>query len=96
MQVGDLTPNIGLHWYLLAETFPYMRVAATMLCPTLALVSALALSVRLAHRPLFLAALLCALSAMLKPYPSVSDVSLYMVRPAISTDTPYRSRMRAN
>lgn len=88
MQVGDLTPNIGLQWYLLTETFPHMRGAVAMLCPTLALVSALALSTRLAHRPLFLAALLCALSAMLKPYPSISDVGLYMVRRGAATGYP--------
>ena len=81
LQVDDLTPNIGLQWYLLSETFPHMRAATAAMCPALALITALALCGRLAHRPLFLAALLCALSALLKPYPSISDVSLYMVRP---------------
>ena len=38
------------------------------------------MSVRLAHRPLFLAAALCAVAAMLKPYPTVADMALYMVR----------------
>lgn len=81
MQVEDLTPNIGLQWYFMTESFPGMRTAAAALFSTLALGTAVALSTRLAHRPLFLAALLCTVSAMLKPYPSLSDVALYMVPP---------------
>ena len=79
LQVPDLQPNMGLQWYLLTEAFPAMRAATTALCPAVAAASALALCARLPHRPLFLAALLCVISAMLKPYPSVSDISLYMV-----------------
>ena len=39
-----------------------------------------AMSVRLAHRPLFLAAAVCTVDAMLQPYPTVADLALYMVR----------------
>ena len=35
--------------------------------------------VRLAHRPLFLAMAVCAVAAMLKPYPTLADMALYMV-----------------
>ena len=39
-----------------------------------------AMTARLAHRPLFLSAAVCALAAMLRPYPTLADMALYMVR----------------
>ncbi len=47
-----------------------------------------AMSVRLAHRPLFLAAVVCAVAAMLRPYPTLADMALYTVRCPEASELP--------
>lgn len=75
--VPDLTPNVGLWWYFLIEIFDSFREffigvfwlqIAGYVC---------ALTIRIRTQPLFVLTTLLGIFAVFKPYPSISDVSLY-------------------
>ncbi|KAG7036063.1 Phosphatidylinositol glycan anchor biosynthesis class U protein [Cucurbita argyrosperma subsp. argyrosperma] len=83
LTVQDLSPNIGVLWYLFAEVFEFFRDFYLIVFHINILFMITPLAVRLHHRPLFLAFVLLSISAMLKSYPSVSsrlvgDSALYL------------------
>jgi len=76
--VPDLTPNAGLWWYFFTEIFdPFRNFFIGVFW--LHLVSYVGgLTFRLHNQPLFVVISLLGLIAIFKPYPSISDVSLYL------------------
>lgn len=75
--VPDLTPNTGLWWYFLIEIFDPFReffIGVFWLHLT-AYVGGL--TIRLRRQPLFVITTLLGLFALFKPYPSISDVSIF-------------------
>lgn len=73
----DLTPNVGLWWYFFIEMFDSFRefFIGVFWLHLASYVSGLCLRVR--RQPLFVITTLLGLFAIFKPYPSVSDTSLY-------------------
>lgn len=74
----DLTPNVGLWWYFFIEMFDSFRSfflgvfwlhIASYVVP---------LCIRIRRQPLFVITTMLGLMAVFKPYPSISDVSLYL------------------
>lgn len=78
LSVPDLTPNVGLWWYFFIEIFdPFRGFFLGIFWLHLAgYVGGLTLRVR--RQPLFVITSLLGLFAIFKPYPSISDVSLYL------------------
>ncbi|PGH14069.1 hypothetical protein AJ80_06073 [Polytolypa hystricis UAMH7299] len=75
--VPDLAPNVGLWWYFLIEIFDPFRAFFIGLF-WLHLASYVGgLTVRLRRQPLFVITSLLGIFAILKPYPSISDVAAY-------------------
>ena len=74
----DLTPNIGLWWYFFIEMFDSFREFFLGVF-WLHLVSYTGgLCIRMRNQPLFIITTTLGLFAIFKPYPSVSDASLYL------------------
>lgn len=75
--VPDLTPNVGLWWYFFIEIFDSFRefFLGVFWLHLAAYVGGL--TVRLRRQPLFIITTLLGIFAIFKPYPSISDVSLY-------------------
>ncbi|KAJ5408988.1 hypothetical protein N7509_002871 [Penicillium cosmopolitanum] len=75
--VPDLTPNVGLWWYFFIEMFDSFREFFIGVF-WLHLASYVGgLTARLRRQPLFVIASLLGVFAIFKPYPSISDASLY-------------------
>lgn len=75
--VPDLTPNVGLWWYFFIEMFDSFREFFLGVF-WLHLGSYVGgLCIRLRRQPLFVITTLLGIFAIFKPYPSVSDTSLY-------------------
>ncbi|KAL4820554.1 GPI transamidase subunit PIG-U [Aspergillus spinulosporus] len=75
--VPDLTPNIGLWWYFFIEIFDSFRDFFLGVFWLHLAAYAGSLSVRLRQQPLFVVTSLLGIFAVFKPYPSISDASLY-------------------
>ncbi|THC99745.1 hypothetical protein EYZ11_000795 [Aspergillus tanneri] len=76
--VPDLTPNVGLWWYFFIEIFDSFREFFLGVF-WLHLASYVgSLSIRLRRQPLFIITSLLGVFAIFKPYPSISDASLYL------------------
>ena len=75
--VPDLTPNVGLWWYFLIEIFDPFRdfFLGVYWLHIVGYVGPL--TIRLRQQPLFVITSLLGIFAIFKPYPSISDVSLY-------------------
>jgi len=75
--VPDLTPNAGLWWYFLIEIFDPFRefFLGVFWLHLVGYVGGLTLRIR--RQPLFVITSLLGIFAIFKPYPSISDVSLY-------------------
>lgn len=75
--VPDLTPNVGLWWYFFVEIFDSFRefFLGVFWLHLAAYVGGF--TVRLRRQPLFIITSLLGVFAIFKPYPSISDVSLY-------------------
>ena len=73
----DLTPNVGLWWYFFIEMFDSFRefFLGVFWLHLGAYVGGLCFRVR--RQPLFVITALLGLFAIFKPYPSISDTSLY-------------------
>lgn len=73
----DLTPNVGLWWYFFIEMFDSFRefFLGVFWLHLGGYVGAL--SIRLRTQPLFVITTLLGIFAIFKPYPSISDTSLY-------------------
>ena len=73
----DLTPNVGLWWYFFIEMFDSFRefFLGVFWLHLAGYVGGL--SVRVRKQPLFIITALLGIFAIFKPYPSLSDTSLY-------------------
>lgn len=78
LSVPDLTPNVGLWWYFFIEIFDSFRefFLGVFWLHLAGYVGGLTL--RLRRQPLFVITTLLGIFAIFKPYPSISDVSLYL------------------
>ena len=80
LQVQDLTPNIGMWWYFCAEMFPG-PLPCFKACFHLGTVAMAGLITwRLPRIPVFVFLLHSIMLCFLKPYPSVADAALFMVK----------------
>ncbi|CAN8101584.1 unnamed protein product [Discula destructiva] len=78
LTLTDLAPNIGLWWYFFIEMFDSFR-SFFLAVFWLHLASYVgALSVRIRRQPLVVITLLLGIFAIFKPYPSISDTSLFL------------------
>lgn len=76
--VPDLTPNAGLWWYFLIEIFdPFREFFLGVFWLHLASYVG-GLTIRLRRQPLFVMTCLLGIFAIFKPYPGISDVSIYL------------------
>lgn len=75
----NVSPNLGLHWYLFAESFPRFRPFFAYCVAALPAVVTLPLAIRFPHRPLFLLAIQAITNGLLAPHPTYSDVMLWVV-----------------
>jgi phosphatidylinositol glycan class U len=74
----DLTPNVGLWWYFFIEMFDSFR-AFFLGVFWLHLSSYVGgLTIRIRRQPLFVITALLGIFAIFKPYPSISDTSLFL------------------
>jgi len=78
LTLSDLTPNVGLWWYFFIEMFDSFRAffLAVFWLHLSAYVGGL--SIRLRAQPLVVLTLLLGIFAIFKPYPSISDTSLFL------------------
>ncbi|KAI1334118.1 PIG-U-domain-containing protein [Xylariaceae sp. FL0016] len=78
LTLTDLTPNVGLWWYFFVEMFDSFR-SFFLGVFWLHLSSYVAgLSIRIRSQPLAVITLLLGIFSIFKPYPSISDVSLFL------------------
>jgi phosphatidylinositol glycan class U len=77
LTLSDLTPNVGLWWYFFIEMFDPFRsfFLAVFWLHLSSYVGGL--SVRIRRQPLAVLSLLLGIFAIFKPYPSISDTSLF-------------------
>lgn len=74
----DLTPNVGLWWYFFIEMFdPFREFFLGVFWLHLASYMG-GLCFRIRKQPLFVITCLLGIFAIFKPYPSISDASLYL------------------
>eukprot|EP00250_Pteridium_aquilinum_P002229 c12423_g1_i1 orf=59-1534(+) len=78
LNVEELSPNLGVFWYFFTEVFDFFRPFFLLVFHANILFMILPLTIRLHHRPLFLAFVFCSIFTMLKSYPSVGDAALYL------------------
>lgn len=78
LTLSDLTPNIGLWWYFFIEMFDSFRsfFLAVFWLHLSCYVGGLTIRVR--RQPLVVLTLLLGIFAIFKPYPSISDSSLFL------------------
>ncbi|KAK3335308.1 PIG-U-domain-containing protein [Cercophora scortea] len=78
LTLSDLAPNVGLWWYFFVEMFDSFRsfFLAVFWLHLSAYVGAL--TVRIRRQPLVVLTLLLGIFAIFKPYPSISDMSLFL------------------
>eukprot|EP00249_Psilotum_nudum_P016381 c25796_g1_i1 orf=393-1865(+) len=78
LTVEDLSPNLGVFWYFFTEVFDFFRPFFLLVFHANILFMIVPIAIRLHHRPIFLAFIFIAISAMLKSYPSIGDAALYL------------------
>lgn len=78
LTLSDLTPNVGLWWYFFIEMFDSFRsfFLAVFWLHLSSYVGGLC--VRIRTQPLVVLTLLLGIFAIFKPYPSISDTSLFL------------------
>ncbi|KAF3764586.1 hypothetical protein M406DRAFT_62278 [Cryphonectria parasitica EP155] len=78
LTLTDLTPNVGLWWYFFIEMFDSFRsfFLAVFWLHLSSYVGALSLRIR--RQPLLVITLLLGIFGIFKPYPSISDTSLFL------------------
>ncbi|KAM7207125.1 GPI transamidase subunit PIG-U [Rhypophila sp. PSN 637] len=78
LTLQDLTPNVGLWWYFFVEMFDSFRsfFLAVFWLHLSAYVGGL--TIRIRRQPLAVMTLLLGIFAIFKPYPSISDTSLFL------------------
>ncbi|KAI1285349.1 Phosphatidylinositol glycan anchor biosynthesis class U protein [Halotydeus destructor] len=78
LTVPDLTPNIGVYWYFFTEMFDHFRSFFLWTFQINAFIFAIPLGIALRKTPYFLFYVLLILVSLVKPYPSISDFTLYL------------------
>lgn len=73
----DLTPNVGLWWYFFIEMFDSFRSFFLAVFWLHLSSYVFPLTLRLRRQPLFAITTILGIFAVFKPYPSISDISLY-------------------
>lgn len=78
LTLSDLTPNVGLWWYFFIEMFDSFRAffLAVFWLHLAAYVGGL--TVRIRTQPLAVLTILLGIFSIFKPYPSISDTSLFL------------------
>ncbi|KAG4302642.1 hypothetical protein PCANB_001008 [Pneumocystis canis] len=76
--VPDLTPNIGLWWYFFIEIFDSFRTFFISIFQLHLFIYVAPLCIRLKKYPFFIIIILCGIISILKSYPSIADVVLFM------------------
>lgn len=79
----DLTPNVGLWWYFFIEMFDSFRSFFLGVFWLHLSSYVFGLSIRLRRQPLFVLTTMLGIFAIFKPYPSISDTSLYLAMLAL-------------
>ena len=74
----DLTPNVGLWWYFFIEMFDSFREFFLGVFWLHLSCYVGGLCIRIRKQPLFVITTMLGIFAVFKPYPSVSDTSLYL------------------
>ncbi|GAX79859.1 hypothetical protein CEUSTIGMA_g7299.t1 [Chlamydomonas eustigma] len=74
----DLTPNLGQWWYFFAQMFPDQRLFFAFVANALCALFVVPSAIRFPSRGLLLATLQIGISCMLRAYPSVGDLGLYL------------------
>ena len=74
----DLTPNVGLWWYFFIEMFDSFRnfFLGVFWIHLASYVGGL--TIRIRRQPLFVLTILLGIFTIFKPYPSISDMSLFL------------------
>jgi phosphatidylinositol glycan class U len=77
--LGDLTPNLGIHWYLFAQIFAHFRMFFLVVFHAFPAFLSVLLLVRYGHsRPLLAIGIVSALHTVLGPYPTWGNVAGYL------------------
>ncbi|KAI9340868.1 GPI transamidase subunit PIG-U [Obelidium mucronatum] len=76
--VPDLTPNIGLSWYIFIEMFDQFRLFFLLVFQVFVVAFCVPLTVKFFDQPLFVVTLFCIITAAFKSYPSFGDIALYI------------------
>ncbi|KAJ3031871.1 UNVERIFIED_CONTAM: hypothetical protein HDU68_011630 [Siphonaria sp. JEL0065] len=76
--VPDLTPNIGLSWYIFIEMFDQFRLFFLLVFQVFVVAFCVPLTVKFGEQPLFVITLFCIITATFKSYPSFGDIALYI------------------
>lgn len=84
--VTDLTPNLGVHWYLFAELFSHFRRFFLFAFHAFPAFLSVAVSARYGHtRPILAVGVVLALHTALGPYPTWGNVAGYLAFAPIFT-----------
>ncbi|RYP76569.1 hypothetical protein DL771_001638 [Monosporascus sp. 5C6A] len=78
LTLTDLTPNVGLWWYFFIEMFDSFRAFFLGVFWLHLSCYVAGLSIRIRSQPLVVLTLLLGIFSIFKPYPSVSDASLFL------------------
>ena len=78
LRFDDLTPNIGGWWYFFAQVFPQQRTFFSFVAHALCALFAVPAALRFPQRGLLVAVLQLGATTMLRPYPSLGDLGLYL------------------
>jgi GPI-anchor transamidase subunit U len=83
LRVRDLTPNIGLFWYLMAEIFSEYRTFYTFCLQLHCFVYAVPLAIKVRQRPMVVAWALMAIVATFQAYPTMGEHAVHGVLSAL-------------
>jgi len=78
LTLSDLTPNVGLWWYFFIEIFDSFRAFFLAVFWLHLVIYVGGLSIRLRTQPLAVLTILLGVFSVFKPYPSISDTSLFL------------------
>ncbi|KPM04530.1 phosphatidylinositol glycan anchor biosynthesis class U protein-like protein [Sarcoptes scabiei] len=76
--VSDLTPNIGVFWYFFSEIFDHFRSFFIWIFQINFFIYIIPLTMRLKENPYFLSFITLVNHSIFKPYPTVSDLILFL------------------
>ncbi|ORX77774.1 PIG-U-domain-containing protein [Anaeromyces robustus] len=79
LSISDLTPNIGHYWYFFTEIFEHFRIFFLWVFQLHIMIFIVPSILKFKEQPLFLTLVISSLISQLKTYPSIGDVSLYMI-----------------